>query len=309
MGIESRYIWMNGTLVPYADAKVHVLSHTLHYGLGVFEGIRAYAQTGGGGGVWRLDEHLRRLLDSAKMCRMEVPYTQEELKEACLATLRANGMEEAYIRPIVFFGEGEMGLGARKNPVIVAIAVWDWGRYLGEDGVKNGIRVQTSTFARGYVNSNLQRGKIIGQYVNSVLARYEAVENGYHEALLLDPNGWVAEGTGENVFLVRDGEVLTPPVINLLPGVTRHSVMDILKHEGIPLKEQLFGRDAVYCAEEMFFSGTAAEITPVREIDRRLIGTPGPITRRVQAIYAAAVKGEVDWLADGITLFSAASAR
>ena len=301
MGIESRYIWMDGTLVPFADAKVHVLSHTLHYGLGVFEGIRAYAQTAGGGGVWRLDEHLRRLLDSAKMCRMEVPYTQDQLKEACLATLRANDMIEAYIRPIVFFGAGEMGLGARKNPVHVAIAVWDWGRYLGEDGVQNGIKVQTSTFARGYVNSNLQRGKIIGQYVNSVLARYEAVENGYHEALLLDPNGWVAEGTGENVFIVRDGLVSTPPVINLLPGVTRQSVIDILRHEGIAVTEQLFGRDAVYCAEEMFFTGTAAEVTPVREIDRRTVGTPGPITRKVQATYAAAVKGEIDWLSGGIT--------
>lgn len=303
MGIESQYIWMDGRLIPFADANVHVLSHTLHYGVGVFEGIRAYTQKDGGGGVWKLDEHLRRLSDSAKMCRMEIPYTPAQLKSACVETLIANGMEDAYIRPIVFFGMGKMGLGARDNPVHTAIAVWDWGKYLGEDGVRNGIRVQTSTFTRHHVNSNLQRAKVVGHYVNSVLARYEALDNGYDEAIMLDGAGYVAEGTGENLFCIRDGVVKTPPVVNILGGITRRAVIDILKHDGVPIHEMHFGRDALYIADEVFLTGTAAEITPVREVDRRAVGTPGAITRRVQEVYAKAVTGEVDWLRPAITRF------
>lgn len=305
MGIESRWIWMDGEMVPFADAKVHVLSHTLHYGLGVFEGIRAYRQPDGAGGVWKLDEHLRRLLDSARMCRMDVPWTQAQLKQACLDTLAKNEMAEAYIRPIIFFGMGKMGLGARDNPIHVGVAVWDWGKYLGDEGIRNGIRVQTSTFTRHAVNSNLQRAKVIGHYVNSILARYEAVDNGYDEAIMLDSHGYVAEGTGENLFVARDGVVKTPPVVNILGGITRRTAIDILKHEKVELYEMHFGRDAVYVGDEVFLTGTAAEITPVREADRRVIGTgkPGAITRRVQEIYMAGVKGEVDWLRPFITRY------
>ena len=303
MGIESKVIWMDGTLVPFEQANVHVLSHTLHYGLGVFEGIRAYRQTGGGGGVFKLDEHIRRLTDSAKMCRMDLPWTHAQIKDACLETLRANDFEEAYIRPIVFFGMGKQGLGARDNPVHLTVAAWDWGRYLGEEGIKNGIRVQTSTFTRHHVNSNLQRAKVIGHYVNSILARYEANENGFDEAIMLDGAGYVAEGTGENLFVARDGVVKTPPVVNILGGITRRTVIDILRHEGVPVHEMHFGRDALYVGDEVFLSGTAAEITPVREVDRRVVGTPGPITRMVQSIYAAGVRGDVDWLKGFVTTY------
>lgn len=303
MGIESKFIWMDGKLVPFDDAKVHVLSHTLHYGLGVFEGIRSYAQPDGTGGVFKLDEHVRRLTDSAKMCRMVIPYSREQIRQACLETLAANNMPEAYIRPIVYFGMGQMGLGARDNPVHLTIAVWNWGKYLGEEGIRNGIRVQTSTFTRHHVNSNLQRAKVIGHYVNSILARYEANDNGYDEAVMLDGAGYVAEGTGENLFVARDGVVKTPPVVNILGGITRRTVIDILKHEAIPVYEMHFGRDALYVGDEVFLSGTAAEITPVREIDRREVGTPGPITRRVQDIYGRGVRGDVDWMRPYITRF------
>ena len=303
MGIESRFIWMDGKLVPFEDAKVHVLSHTLHYGLGVFEGIRSYAQADGRGGVFKLDEHVRRLTDSAKMCRMPLQYSREQIKQACLDTLAANEMPEAYIRPIIYFGMGKMGLGARDNPVHLSVAVWDWGKYLGEEGIRNGIRVQTSTFTRHHVNSNLQRAKVIGHYVNSILARYEANENGYDEAVMLAGSGYVAEGTGENLFVARDGVVKTPPVVNILGGITRRTVIDILKSEGVPLHEVHFGRDALYIGDEVFLSGTAAEITPVREIDRREVGTPGKITRRVQEIYGAGVRGDVEWMKPYITRF------
>lgn len=301
MGIESRFIWMDGQMVPFADAKIHVLSHTLHYGLGVFEGIRCYRQTGGGGGIFRLDEHLRRLVDSAKMCQMNLPWTREQLSQACIDTLRANEMEEAYIRPIVFFGMGAMGLGARNNPVHATVAVWDWGAYLGREGLDNGIRACTSSFTRHHVNANLQRAKINGQYVNSVLARYEANQNGFDESIMLDPRGYVAEGTGENLFVIRDGEVMTPPVMNILAGITRDTAISILKREGVPLHEGQFGRDALYTADEIFLTGTAAEITPIREMDHRPVGRPGPVTRMVQQTYLSGVRGEVDWMKGWIT--------
>ncbi|MCK6503090.1 branched-chain amino acid transaminase [Myxococcota bacterium] len=303
MGIESRFIWMDGELVPYADAKVHVLSHSLHYGLGVFEGIRSYRQPGGGGGVWKLDEHIRRLVDSAKMCRINLPCSFEEIRQACVATLEANEFDEAYIRPIVYLGEGAMGLGARGNQVHVTVATWEWGAYLGDDGLNNGIRVATSTFTRHHVNANLQRAKVIGHYVNSILARYEANDNGYDEAIMLDQMGWVAEGTGENLFVVRDGAIKTPPVVNILAGITRRTVFDILRRDGLTVHELAFGRDGLYVADEVFMTGTAAEITPVREIDRREIGPPGPITRRVQQVYAAGVRGEVEWMRPYITKY------
>lgn len=303
MGIESQYIWMDGELVPFADAKIHVLSHTLHYGLGVFEGIRAYKQNGGGGAIFRLDEHLRRLADSAKMCHMTIPYSVAELRQACIDTLRANAFEAAYIRPIVFFGMGAMGLGARTNPVHVTVAVWEWGAYLGKEGLDAGIRVGTSSFTRHHVNANLQWAKINGQYVNSVLARYEANQNGFDEAIMLDPSGYVAEGTGENLFVIRDGVVKTPPVVNILAGITRRTAIEILERNQVPVQETVFGRDALYVADEIFLTGTAAEITPIREVDHRAVGKPGPLTRLVQETYLDGVRGGVDWMRPYLTAF------
>ena len=301
MGIESDFIWMDGELVPYEKATIHVLSHTLHYGVGVFEGIRSYEQASGGGGVFRLDEHIKRFVDSARMCRIPLPYSQEQIREACLETMRANKFDSAYLRPIAFWGAGAMGLGARNNPVHVVVAAWPWGTYLGGDALETGIRAGISSFSRHHVNSNLQRAKVTGHYVNSVLARFEAGEHGYDEAILLDHTGLVAEGTGENIFLVRDGEIYTPPAVNILDGLTRRTVKDILVHEGFTLIEQSFGRDALYTADEVFLTGTAAEVTPIREIDRLPIPAPGPVTQKVQQIYLDGVRGKVDWMREWIT--------
>jgi branched-chain amino acid aminotransferase len=302
MGIDSRFIWMDGEFVPFADAKVHVLTHTLHYGVGVFEGIRAYRQEGGGGGVWKLDEHIRRLTDSAKMLRMDLKLSAEQIAMACLETLQKNEMEEGYVRPIAYLGAGAMGLGA-KNPVRLTIAVWEWGAYMGEAGLQNGIRCGTSSFTRNHVNSSLQRAKVVGHYANSIMARYEANDNGYDEAIMLDVRGLVAEGTGENIFVVRDGIVQTPPVTNILPGITRETAIEILAHEGKTVQENLFGRDALYVADEIFMTGTAAEITPVREVDHRTVGEPGPVTRAVQETYAGGVRGRVQWMRPFITSY------
>jgi branched-chain amino acid aminotransferase len=303
MSIESRYIWMDGELIPFADAKIHVLSHTLHYGLGVFEGIRAYAQPDGRGGIFKLNEHIRRLMDSAKMCRIEVPFDADQIKQGCIDTLKANDFNAAYVRPIIFLGMGGMGLGARNNPVHVALIVWKWGAYLGEEGIEHGIRVATSSFTRHHVNANLQRAKISGHYVNSIMARYEANDNGFDEAIMLDQNGYVAEGTGENLFVIRDGVVKTPPVVNILGGLTRRTAIQILEHEGIQTHEMAFGRDALYIADEVFMTGTAAEITPVREVDRRTVGPPGPITRMLQETYTEGVRGKVPWMTPFITTY------
>jgi branched-chain amino acid aminotransferase len=302
MGIDSEWIWMDGKLVPFREATVHVLAHTLHYGLGAFEGIRAYEQPDGRAGVWRLDEHLERLFDSLKMARLQCPYPRDEIKQACLDVLVANRFTEAYVRPLAFLGMGAMGLGARSNPVQVVVAAWKWGAYLGEEALRNGSRLRTSSFSRNHPNAALSRAKIVGHYVNSIMARYEANDDGFDEALMLDHHGFVSEGTGENVFVVKGGVVKTPPVANILPGITRRTVMEILAHEGIEVREQLFGRDAFYVAEEAFMCGTAAEITPIHSLDRRVIGTPGPVTRKVQQVYADAVRGKVDWLRSGITV-------
>ena len=303
MGVESRFIWMDGEMVPFEDAKVHVLSHTLHYGLGAFEGIRAYEQPDGRGGIWRLGAHLRRLLDSMNMTHLPVPYTVDELAEVCCEVLRVNDFTEAYLRPLAFFGAGQMGLGARDNRLHVVVAAWKWGAYLGEEGLARGVRLKTSSFTRNHPNAALSRAKVVGHYVNSILARYEANDDGYDEALMLDQHGFVAEGTGENVFAIKDGVIKTPPVSNILPGITRRTVIEILAHEGYEVQEQLFGRDAFYVADEAFMCGTAAEVTPIAQLDRRNVGEgrPGPITKRVQEIYSAAVRGQVEWLRDGIT--------
>ena len=303
MSIQSSYIWMDGEMVPFENATAHILSHSLHYGLGVFEGIRSYDQVGGGGGIFKLEEHIRRLLDSAKMCRMDVPYTLEEIRQACLDTLIKNEFESAYIRPLIYLGMGGMGLGARNNPVHVSIIVWKWGAYLGDEGIQNGIRVATSSFTRHHVNANLQRAKITGHYVNSIMARYEANDNGYDEAVMLDHSGYVAEGTGENLFIIRDGVVKTPPIQNILGGITRKTAIQILENEGLKVHEMLFGRDALYISDEIFMTGTAAEITPIREVDRRVVGTPGPITKMVQQTYIDGVRGKVDWMKPFITTY------
>lgn len=303
MSIQSSYIWMDGEMVPFENATTHILSHSLHYGLGVFEGIRSYDQAGGGGGIFKLEEHIRRLLDSAKMCRMDVPYTLDEIRQACLDTLIKNEFESAYIRPLIHLGMGGMGLGARNNPVHVSIIVWKWGAYLGDDGIQNGIRVATSSFTRHHVNANLQRAKITGHYVNSIMARYEANDNGYDEAIMLDHSGYVAEGTGENLFIIRDGVVKTPPVQNILGGITRKTAIQILENEGLKVHEMLFGRDALYISDEIFMTGTAAEITPIQEVDRRVVGTPGPITKMVQETYIDGVRGKVDWMKPFITTY------
>lgn len=303
MGIRAEKVWFDGELVDFDEAKVHVLSHTLHYGLGVFEGIRAYEQPNGKAGIWHLDQHLQRFVDSMRMMCTDLPVSHDALREACLDTLAANGHTSAYLRPLAFLGMNAMGLGARNNPVHVIVATWPWGAYLGEEGMKHGVRLQTSTFTRNHPNSALQRAKVVGHYVNSIMARYEANDNGFDEALMLDQNGYVAEGTGENIFVVKDGIVTTPPVANILPGITRGTVMEILAHEGIEVREQFFGRDALYTADEAFMCGTAAEVTPIRELDRRTVGrnTPGPVTQRVQSVYLAAVRGQVEWLQHHIT--------
>lgn len=297
MGIESELIWFDGEFVPFNQANVHVLSHTLHYGLGAFEGIRAYTQTDGSAGIWRLEDHLERFLDSIRMMRLECPYTMDELTEACKQTLIQNGFKSAYLRPLAFLGKGALGLGARGNPLHVVIAAWEWGAYMGEDGVKNGVRLRTSTFVRNHPNSTMQRAKVVGHYVNSIMARWEANDDGFDEALMLDQNGFVAEGTGENVFVSRNGVVMTPPALNILPGITRATMIELMKEEGIECKSRLFARDAFYVADEAFMVGTAAEVTPIRSVDRIVLGhngleAPGPITLRMQELYNKAVRGE-----------------
>lgn len=303
MGIESEWIWMDGEWVAFEDARVHVLSHTLHYGLGAFEGIRAYTQPDGRAGIWRLDEHLQRLLHSLSMAHLPCPWSLEDLREACLHTLDRNGFTSAYLRPLAFLGAGAMGLGARGNPLHVVVAAWEWGAYLGEEGLEKGVRLRTSSFQRNHPNAALSRAKIVGHYVNSILARYEANDDGFDEALMLDGRGFVAEGTGENVFVVHDGVVITPEPVNILPGITRASVLEILRHESIEVREQSLTRDAFYTADEAFMCGTAAEVTPIASLDRRTIGggSPGPVTRRVQELYTRGVRGQVDWLTHHIT--------
>jgi len=292
-GIRSDKIWFDGELVPYDQANVHVLTHSLHYGLGVFEGIRCYKTADGRSALFRVAEHIRRMFDSSHIAEIVIPFNQRDMIDACVEVVRVNRLTECYIRPLVFLGEGEMGVSARGNKVRVAIAAWPWGAYLGDESVKRGARLKTSSFCRFHHNSLMSQGKITGHYVNSVLAGYEARRNGYDEALMLDVDGFVAEGCGENLFVIRDGVVKAPPLTSSLPGITRDSVIRILADMGIFVIEQRFPRDAVYIADEAFMTGTAVEVTPVRELDDRSIGstTPGPITTRVQETFRAAVEG------------------
>jgi branched-chain amino acid aminotransferase len=295
---------MDGKLVDWDKAQVHVLTHTLHYGLGIFEGIRCY-KTGTGSAVFRLEEHIDRLIKSAHIFLIEIPFSKEELVKAVIDTIKENGLEECYIRPLVYIGDGNMGLYVEDNPIRVSIAVWPWGSYLGDDGVRNGIKVKTSSFVRSSVNSNMARGKVCGYYVTSQLAKREAVNCGFHEALLLDTEGYVSEGSGENVFIVRKRMIKTTPLTSILEGITRDSVMEIAKDEGIEVVEARFTRDEVYICDEAFFTGTAAEITPIVELDKRRIGngSPGEITRRIQGIFFDIVKGNNKKYSDWLTRF------
>jgi branched-chain amino acid aminotransferase len=289
---KTELIWMDGKLVPWDEANVHVLTHTLHYGLGVFEGIRCY-KTPKGPAVFRLREHMQRLINSAKIFQMEIPFSVDELCEATMETIRKNKLEECYIRPLVYLGYGGMGLYPKDNPVKVSIAAWPWGAYLGEEGLEKGINVKTSSFIRAHVNTNMTMAKVCGYYVNSQLAKKEAIQCGFDEGLLLDTEGYVGEGSGENIFIVRHGMLKTTPLTSVLEGITRDSMMRIAADEGYEVKEERFTRDEIYIADEAFFTGTAAEITPIRALDNRAIGKGkrGPVTAKLQAIYFDAVKG------------------
>ena len=301
---KTSLIWMDGKLIPWESATVHILAHTIHYGMGAFEGIRCYKGVDGTSAVFRLKEHVDRLFDSALIGGMEIPFSREEITQGILETLRENQLDEGYIRPIVFIGAGAMGvLPTKENPIHVCIAVWSWGAYLGDEGLKNGIRIKTSSYSRHHVNVMMTKAKICGNYVNSVLAKKEAVQDGYDEALMLDTEGYVAEASGETIFIVRGGSIKTTPLTSILPGITRATVIKLARDKGIPVVEQRFTRDELYTAEEAFFTGTAAEITPIREADNRSIGAgrPGPITLGLQEKFFAVVRGETpqykEWLA------------
>ena len=286
-------IWMNGELVERENAKVSVLSHGLHYGTGVFEGIRCY-KTSKGAAVFRLEEHIKRLLDSAKIMMMRQKYTVSELMSAVLETINANNLDECYIRPIITLGDGGLGIATTDAyPIEVIIAAWKWGAYLGDEALSRGIKVKTSSYTRFNVNSIPIRSKTCGNYVTSVLAKREANISGYDEALFLDTDGFVAEGTGENIFIIKDGVLITTPLTSVLKGITRDTVLEIARDLNFTVKEQLFTRDDVYVADEAFFTGTAAEITPISMLDNRLLGTGsiGPITKKIQSAYFGVVNG------------------
>jgi len=293
MGVSGEKIWLDGGFVDWADAKVHVLTHTLHYGLGVFEGIRCYRTDDGRSAVFRLSEHIRRLFDSARINLLEVPFNQEEIEAATLETMRQNHLQEGYMRPLVFIGDGEMGLNPGSNAIRVAIMAWAWGAYLGEESMERGIRAKVSTFSRHYVNAKMTKGKTCGDYVNSILAKREALLDGYDEAIMLDTQGLVSEASGENIFLVRDGVLRTPPLHTVLDGITRATVCELAEDKGVPVEERLITRDDLYVADEIFLTGTAAEVTPVREVDRRAIGDGkrGPVTKLLQESFFAVAAG------------------
>ena len=284
---------MDGAFVNWADANVHVLTHSLHYGLAVFEGIRCYKGKSGSA-IFRLHEHVDRLFESAHIGMMTIPYEKKQVVEAIVETVRVNKLDACYIRPLAYIGYGAMGVYPGDNPIRLAIAAWKWGAYLGDEALAKGIRACVSSFTRHHVNVSMTRGKISGYYVNSILAKREAKADGYDEAILLDPEGYVSEGTGENIFLVRKGRIKTTPLTSILEGITRNSVIDLAREQGITVIEERFTRDEMYIADEVFVTGTAAELTPVREIDCRRIGTgkPGPVTLALQKRFFAIVRGE-----------------
>ena len=296
-------IWMDGEMVPWRDAQVHVLTHTLHYGVGAFEGIRAY-NTPRGTAIFRLDDHVRRLFNTAHILDMKIPYSREQIRQACIDSVTGNTLETAYIRPLVYFGSEGMGLHAEGLSVHVAIAAWVWGAYLGTEALEKGIRIKTSSYTRHLVNSVMCKAKACGNYINSILALQEAARDGYDEALLLDADGMVAEGSGENIFIVRDGVLYTPELTSALEGITRDTVLQLADAEDYTVVEKRITRDEVYIADEAFFTGTAAEVTPIRELDNRVIGkgTPGPVTQQLQSVYLDLVEGRHDGYEDWLTL-------
>jgi len=290
---EAKLIWMDGEFVPWNEAKVHVLTHTLHYGNGVFEGTRAY-QTEDGLAIFRLQDHTKRLLNSAKIVKIDVPFSQEELEEAQIELLRKNDFKQnVYLRPLIFLGYGKMGLYHIGAPVHVSIAAWEWGAYLGEEGLENGIRVKVSSITRNPVKSTFGKAKAVANYLNSQMAKYEAVEAGYEEALMLDDEGFIAEGSGECFFIVRDGVLITPPNDNSLESITQATILELARERDIPVERRRITRDEVYIADEAFFTGTAAEVTPVREVDGRIIGSGkrGEVTKELQEAYFDVVYG------------------
>jgi branched-chain amino acid aminotransferase len=291
---KAEKIWFDGKLVPWDEANVHVLTHTLHYGCGVFEGIRAYKLASGESSVFRLKDHVHRHFMSAKIMLMKIPFTEQQIYDAIIETLKANQLAEGYIRPLSIIGEGVMGVHPGDNPVQTIIATWPWGAYLGEDALEKGIRVKTSTYTRHHVNVSMTKAKVCGNYANSILAKREAVADGYDEALLLDTAGYVSEATGENIFIVRNGIIKTPSLTSILDGLTRNSLITLAKDLGYEVVEQRFSRDELYSADEAFFCGTAAELTPIREVDRREIGEgkAGAVAKHLQKEYFKVVKGE-----------------
>lgn len=296
-------IWMDGKLIEWRDAKIHVLTHTLHYGMGVFEGVRAY-KTPAGTAIFRLREHTKRLFNSAKIFQMAIPFDEATIEAAQREVVRANNLESCYIRPLVWIGSEKLGVSAKGNTIHVAIAAWPWGAYLGEEGIERGIRVKTSSFSRHHVNVSLVRAKASGYYINSILANQEATSLGYDEALLLDTDGYVSEGSGENVFIVRNGVIYTPDLASCLDGITRDATLAIARDLGIEVREKRITRDEMYCADEAFFTGTAAEVTPIRELDDRQIGEGkrGPVTKRIQDAFFAAVGGTDEKYKQWLTL-------
>ena len=296
-------IWYDGELVQWRDATTHVLTHTLHYGMGVFEGVRAY-NTPDGTAIFRLQAHTDRLFDSAHIMNMPMPFSKEQLNEAQRAVVRENNLESAYLRPMVFYGSEAMGLRASTLKVHVIVAAWHWGAYMGDEALEQGIKVRTSSFTRHHVNISMTRAKANGNYINSMLALQEAISGGADEAMLLDTEGYVAEGSGENIFLVRNGVVYTPEVTSCLNGITRNTILTLADELGIKVVEKRITRDEVYIADEAFFTGTAAEVTPIREVDGRQIGAGrrGPVTERLQKAYFDLVAGKAAGHADWLTL-------
>ncbi|WP_295628045.1 branched-chain amino acid transaminase [uncultured Nitrosomonas sp.] len=296
-------IWYDGRMIPWRDANIHVLTHTLHYGLGVFEGLRAY-ETTQGPAIFRLQEHTDRLFNSAHIFMMKIPFGKDAVMQAQCDVVKQNKLTSGYIRPIIFYGAEAMGLSAKTLSVHVAIAAWPWGTYLGPESLENGIRVKTSSFTRHHVNINMCRAKSVTTYANSILANQEVGLNGYDEALLLDVEGYVAEGSGENIFIVKQGKIFTPDLTSCLEGITRASIIELAAELGIPVIEKRITRDEVYCADEAFFTGTAAEVTPIRELDNRIIGAGkrGPITTQLQTLFFDCVKGKAQNHASWLTL-------
>jgi branched-chain amino acid aminotransferase len=296
-------IWMDGELVPWREAKVHVLTHSLHYGMGVFEGVRAY-KTDKGAAIFRLQDHTRRLFGSAHIMMMPVPWDQETINAAQITAVRENQLESAYIRPLFFYGSEGMGLRADNLKVHGMVAAWEWGAYLGAENMEKGIRIKTSSYTRHHVNITMCKAKATGNYINSMLALNEALISGYDEAMLLDDHGFVAEGSGENIFIVRDGVLYTPDTSSALEGITRDTLMELAADEGLTVREKRISRDEVYLADEAFFTGSAAEVTPIREVDDRAIGAGkrGPVTERLQALYFDVVHGRVDKYSKWLTL-------